>query len=180
MNKILFCDNSLQGLLNFRSEVINSYVSDGWQVVIVAPQNVTLELNRPNIKFIPIQLSRSGMNPFEDMKYMVSLYKIYKTERPDFIFHYTIKPNIYGSITAGFLGIHSAAMIPGLGHVFFNRGIGCFIARLLYKYALRYADFVMVLNRFGYDTCIKQKIASPEQLIWLRGGEGVNLEYFQK
>lgn len=35
--KILFCDNSLREFLNFRSDVVKSYIERGDEVVVVAP-----------------------------------------------------------------------------------------------------------------------------------------------
>ena len=37
--KILFCDNSLRELLNFRGNVIRYYAEQGFEVVLVAPEN---------------------------------------------------------------------------------------------------------------------------------------------
>ena len=41
--KILFCDNSLRELLNFRKVVIEAYVAWGCEVVLVAPKNCDYE-----------------------------------------------------------------------------------------------------------------------------------------
>ncbi len=61
-----------------------------------------------------------------------SLKRIYETEKPDFIFHYVIKPNIYGSMAAARCGIQSVAVITGLGYTFdrnnwLNRLVSIFI-----------------------------------------------------
>ena len=68
--KILFCDNSLRELLNFRKEIICHYASNGYDVVLVAPQNMDIyQWEFPNIRFTPVIMNRSGTNPIEDMKY---------------------------------------------------------------------------------------------------------------
>lgn len=179
MRKILFCDNSLHDLLNFRGDVIESYLSDGYEVVLVAPQTSLLTNKQIGIKYIPIQLSRSGMNPFLELKYTWNLIKIYREERPDYIFHYTIKPNIYGTLAAKLCGIPSTAMIAGLGYVFDHKGFGCAIARCLYRFSLQFAQKVLVLNSYNRDLVIEKRIAKPDQVILLPGGEGINLEKFK-
>lgn len=63
-------------------------------------------------------MSRSGKNPFQDLKYYHVLRTTYKKEKPDYIFHYTIKPNIYGTLAASMCKICSSAMIAGLGYPF--------------------------------------------------------------
>ena len=175
--KILFCDNSLRELLNFRKKVMYSYVEAGCNVVLVAPKNNDYVADSPLIKVIPIEMQRSGKNPFQDLQYCIALRRIYKEERPDYIFHYTIKPNIYGSLAAKSCGIHSSAMIAGLGYVFNKSGIGNRIARWLYKFALRFTDYVLVLNKYNYDY-LRNYLVPEKKLLLLRGGEGVDLIHF--
>lgn len=179
MKKILFCDNSLKEQLNFRGDVINNYAADGFEVVLVSPLNCDYHPAYPNIHHISVELNRSGMNPLKEFRYFKTLYHIYRKERPDYIFHYTIKPNIYGSIAARLCRIPSTAMVPGLGYVFNKKGFRSWIARKLYRFALRFPEHVFVLNICNRDIVLKEKLASADQLILLSGGEGVNLMNFQ-
>ena len=178
MKKILFCDNSLRDLLNFRGDVINSYATEGCDVILVAPKTCEYE-GAKNIQYIPVEMNRSGMNPFKELVYMWNLFRIYKQEKPDYIFHYTIKPNIYGSLAARLCGIPSTAMVAGLGYVFNNRGIGNVVARRLFRFALRFPQHIFVLNAFNKALMLEKRIARPEQIIFLEGGEGINLSYYQ-
>ena len=176
--KILFSDNSLRDLINFRGDIINNYASDNFDVVLVAPKNCEYCPERSNIHYIPIDLSRSGMNPVKDMAYLIKLYRIYQKVHPDYIFHYTIKPNIYGSIAAKLCGIPSTAMIAGLGYVFNNNGWGSKLARALYRFAMRFPEHVLVLNSYNRDVVLEKRMATLKQLILLPGGEGINLIHF--
>ena len=177
--KVLFCDNSLRSLINFRNDVICSYAKDGWEVVLVAPKDFEYHPDYGNIKYIEVKMHRSSKNIFKDTLYFHTLYSIYRKERPDYIFHYTIKPNIYGTVAARLCNIPSTAMLPGLGYAF-NKTGGSAIARSLYRMALRFSDYVMVLNRYNRDVVLREKIAVPRQLILLKSGEGINLEYFDR
>ena len=180
LKKILFCDNSLRELINFRIDIINHYASQGNEVILVAPINTkSCQFDYPNIRIIPVTLKRSGTNPWYDILYFNALRKIYAHEKPNYIFHYTIKPNIYGTLAERVCKIHSTAMIAGLGYAFSKGGIGNWIARTLYRIALRYADQVLVLNTYNKDFLINRKIVAPEKIILLTGGEGVNLERFK-
>lgn len=175
---ILFCDNSLRELLNFRGEVINYFASSGYKVILVAPKNVEAINLASNVRFFPVRLERSGKNPISELKYLKTLRSIYKKEKPDYIFHYTIKPNIYGTLAAKWCGIPSTVMIAGLGYVFNGAGLGNFIARSLYKFALRFTDKVFVLNA-GNEKLLREKNMVPaDKVILLRGGEGIDLERF--
>lgn len=179
VQKVLFCDNSLRNLINFRGDVINSYLTDGCKVILVAPPDSDYSPSSPNINFIPIKMSRSGMNPFKEVEYLKTLYNIYKRESPDYIFHYTIKPNIYGSIAARLCRIPSTAVIAGLGYVFNSKGTGSIIARILYRFAMQFPEHIIVLNQYNKDIILKHHIASPKRIILLSGGEGINLDIFK-
>ena len=89
------------------------------------------------IEYISIKLSRKGKNPFQEIKYLFSLYKIYKANKFDLIFHYTIKPNIYGNIAAKLNRIDSISIIPGLGYLYYKRKYNNQNSKKdLYKFAL--------------------------------------------
>lgn len=176
--KILFCDNSLRELSNFRGEVVDYYLKIGAEVILVAPKNSDKIPENANIRYIPIELSRSGMNPIKDLLYMRTLIHIYKQEKPDYIFHYTIKPNIYGTLAARWNRIPSSAIVAGLGYIFFKKNFVCRFVQFLYKFALTFAENVMVLNSASRDVLLYRKIVRPDKLIHLTGGEGVNLTHF--
>ena len=76
--KILFCDNSLRELLNFRGNVIRYYAEQGFEVVLVAPENCDYDPEFSWIKVVAVNMSRSGKNPFQDLKYCHTLWTIYK------------------------------------------------------------------------------------------------------
>ena len=112
--KILFCDNVLWGLVNFRGSVIRHFVQQGDEVVLVAPQDdeSIMKVDIPEgVRYIPVRLNRCSRNPFTDLIYCAHLYRIYRKEHPDYIFHYTIKPNVYGSIAARLAGINCTGMV---------------------------------------------------------------------
>ncbi len=175
--KILFSDNSLWGLLNFRGMIVRRLLKEGHRVVLVAPRD---ELSAGDIpdgaRYIEIGLSRTGMNPLSDMRYMRTLVNIYKAEKPDYIFHYTIKPNIYGTLAARFLGIRSTAMVAGVGHVFTENNVKNRIARAMYRMAMHYPEHVLVLNTANRDTLTEHRVVDPAKIILLAGGEGLDLD----
>lgn len=178
MKCIIFCDNSLRELINFREDVINSYAKMGCKIYLISPKNREYIPSYPNIVHIPIKLSRSGMNPITDLIYLYSLVKIYKKLHPNFIFHYTAKPNIYGSFAAWITRIPTASMIAGLGFLFSESGIKAWLGRFLYKLAMKIPKKIFVLNEMNKDLIITNGLAKPHQVVFLKGGEGINLEKF--
>ncbi len=60
--KIIFSDNTLWGVLNFRGPVIRHFIQCGHEVVIVAPQDKTSDMKASvpaDIRFIPVKMERS-------------------------------------------------------------------------------------------------------------------------
>ncbi|MGY8960802.1 MAG: glycosyltransferase, partial [Alphaproteobacteria bacterium] len=47
-------------------------------------------------RLFPLGLSRSGRNPFQDLRQIYDLYRLYRRERPDIVHHVALKPSLYG------------------------------------------------------------------------------------
>lgn len=180
--KILFCDNTLWGLVNFRGYIINHFLDGGHEVVLVAPEKEDEQMRAAvpsGVKYLPVDMGRTANNPLTDIKYFLRLHDIYKHERPDFVFHYTIKPNIYGSVAARSLGIRSCAMMAGLGYTFTSKSLTAAIARVMYRVGLRFTNHLIVLNQSNYDTIVRKQFCPEEKIVLLPGGEGVSLSDFE-
>lgn len=179
--KILFCDNVLWGLVNFRGSVIRHFVQQGDEVVLVAPQDdeSIMKVDIPEgVRYIPVQLNRCSRNPFTDLIYCAHLYRIYRKEHPDYIFHYTIKPNVYGSIAARLAGINCTGMVAGLGYGLLGDGMLSRLLAVMYRYAFKYVSSIFVLNKFNYQYLLDHKFCTSAQLRLFKGGEGVDLSAY--
>lgn len=177
--KLLFCDNSLKQLINFRGEIIRHFLSKGYEVVLVAPGS---EIEIPfsgKIRHYAPDIKRSGMNPFNDFRYFRFLRHVYRTELPDIVFHYTIKPNIYGSLASRLCRVPSVSVITGLGYSFHHSDLRSIVARLLFRLAMRFPSRILVLNEDNRRVVVGRGIADAGKVILLNGGEGVDLEYFK-
>lgn len=180
-NKIVFCDNTLWGLLNFRGEVIKSLISDGFDITLIAPDdNLMGKIQLPlDVNWIPIKLNRAKGDIYSDIIYMIKLFYLYRQIKPFCVFHYTIKPNIYGTFIAKILNIKSIVVIAGLGIAFQGNKNKHFVARLLYKFALKMADKVIVLNVGNFNTLIQLNMVKPEKVNLFNFGEGVDIEKYK-
>lgn len=180
--KVIFCNNYLPGQIHFRYDVMDSFYKKGWEVIVIVPESTASEemlakLN-PEWKKYLIKTNCNSLNPFNDLQYLWELKRIYSEERPDIVFHYTIKPNIYGTFAARMAKVKNAAMVAGLGYMFDGESFAKKIGRLLYKSALSRADKVFALNSSNCDVLLKGGYVKKDNLIHLKGGEGVNLEHY--
>ena len=177
--KILIISNTAQGLYNFRIGLLRALRDSKFEVCVVATKDEFVEkIERQGFKYIPVKhLDRKGVNPIKDIKLMLELHGIYKRERPDLVIHYTIKPNIYGSIACRLAGVKSFCVITGLGYVFIKKNVLLKVVKLLYRISFSFANKVFFLNNEDKELFIEQGIVSPAKSILLKG-EGINIDYF--
>jgi glycosyltransferase involved in cell wall biosynthesis len=175
--KIALVANSTWSVFNFRIDLVRHLIPQ-FDVLVIAPEDsFAEELVKAGCSCIPIQFNNRSENPLRDYSLYRSLKRIYESEKPDFIFHYVIKPNIYGSLAASACGIPSAAVITGLGYTFDRQNWLNRIVSLLYRKSLKKAREVWFLNQEDADVFVRRKLVVSEK-IKILPGEGINTEYF--
>jgi glycosyltransferase involved in cell wall biosynthesis len=118
-----------------------------------------------------------GANPVKDLALIFELYTIYKKVKPDIILHYTIKPNVYGTLAAALLGIPVVNNVCGLGTVFLKKNIISFVAKTLYRISFRFARKVFFQNPDDMALFIGENLV-PETTVDLLPGSGIDLKKF--
>ena len=178
--KILFNNNNTFGLTVFRIDIIRHFLECGHEVILVCPVRMVDDLKKmpPGAKMIPIYANRASTGIIDNLSYLKQLYKIFKKERPDYVFNYTIKPNIYGAFAAKLLGIPNSCMMAGLGYAFSHNDMSSRIARALYRLSMKCTQHIMVLNESNYNTLQEKRLCKKEKILWLKGGEGVNISNY--
>ncbi|MGL4534214.1 MAG: glycosyltransferase family 4 protein [Fusobacteriaceae bacterium] len=178
--KIMFVANKLWDVYIFRKGVILAFVKLGYEVIIVAPDDKRIDLVKELgvKKVIDISVDKRGINPIKDIELFMTLKKIYSEEKPNLIFHYTIKLNIYGSLAAKSVNIKSIAVLTGLGYSFIKGGMISKIAKILYRISLNFSEEVFVLNEDDRKILIDNKIVKKEK-IYVIPGEGIDTKQFK-
>ena len=151
MTKIVIVSNTSWSLFNFRLELARSIKEKGYEIVLVAPHDEYSDRLSEEFEYHDIYMNNKGTNPKEDVKTTIEFYKLYKTIKPDVTLHYTIKPNIYGTIACSLLGIKTINNIAGLGTLFIKQNFVTKIAKWLYKYSQSKADKIFFQNRDDFD-----------------------------
>jgi glycosyltransferase involved in cell wall biosynthesis len=175
---IAFVSNSAWSVYNFRLDVIRYLIDHGFHVMVFAPDDeYSGYLQESGCRFIPLNFNNKTENPFADLAFYRQLKSLYRQHRPDFIFHYVAKPNIYGSLAAAAIGIPSVAVITGLGYPFAKRNWLYQVVKLLYRKALRKTREVWFLNNEDAKIFINEHIVNIEKVKVLPG-EGADTNYF--
>lgn len=175
---LMLVANTAWSLFNFRKGLITRLLADGFHLTIVAPYDrFSARLAAMGCSVIDTPIPAKGTNPLQDICLLSLLWRIYRQHQPDFIIHYTIKPNIYGSIAAHLAKIPSIAITTGLGYTFVNQNLIARIARFLYKHAFRFPREVWFLNTDDRKAFLEYKLVSFQKAVVLHG-EGIDLQYF--
>jgi len=178
--KILILSNSAEGLYDFRFELIQRMLDEGYEVFLSLPESEddkkAMLLKKSGAKYIRTDINRRGMNFFEDIKLIKKYNNIIKNIKPDLVFTYTIKPNIYGSIVSGIYKIPVIINITGLGSTLQNSKIKRLII-ILYRYACSKARVVFFQNKSNREFFMSNGIVKGTKTR-LIPGSGVNINKF--
>ena len=155
--RVLILANNDVGLYKFRKELINELLHPGSFLEDRTAEPCEVFISLPNGDFVPelvdmgcvfidTPLERHGTNPIAELK-LISRYKrIIREVRPDIVFSYTIKPNIYGGMACKALKTPCIMNITGLGTAVENNRFMQKVVLLLYRLALPGAKKVFFQN----------------------------------
>jgi glycosyltransferase involved in cell wall biosynthesis len=175
---IAFVSNNAWSVYNFRLDVIRWLLRNGNKVFVLSPHDdYASRLESEGCLFVRVDFSNKSENPFSDIAFYRQLCSLYRQLRPDFIFHYVAKPNIYGSMAAYKNRIPSVAVITGLGYAFARRDLLFYIIRMLYRRGLKNAKEIWFLNNEDANVFVAEKMVDISRTRILPG-EGVNTEHF--
>lgn len=179
--------SSSKSLIHFRLDMMIAFSQLGLQVVACCPQDGDFEkvkniLSQHHITLINVVMNNTEINPYQDIKSFISLYRTIKQVNPDYILLYTIKPVIYGSLAAKLVGVETiVSMMSGLGHFYtienFKTQAIRKLTNILYRLAFLANKLVLFQNpddlklfkQLGLIKRVKTKLIS---------GSGVNLNQF--
>jgi glycosyltransferase involved in cell wall biosynthesis len=171
--------NTAWAIYTYRHGLIRMLIGKGVAVTVLAPRDRTFELlTQMGCRCIDLPVASKGTNPRNDLRTLWALYRQYRALRPHLVFHYTIKPNIYGSIAAKLAGVPSVAVTTGLGYVFIQKSRAALVAKKLYRFAFRFPREVWFLNRDDQAAFVDQRLLAHPERARLMRGEGVDLDHF--
>ena len=171
--------NTSWNIYNFRLGLLGALRNEGYHILLIAPRDAySQKLVDLGFEYHEIKINNKGTNPFQDLLLVLGFYRLYNKLSPDVVLQYTIKPNIYGTLAAKLAGIPSINNISGLGTVFLNNSWSSKIARLLYRFSLRFARVVFFQNPHDRKLFVEYKIVK-ENKTGLLPGSGINLKEYK-
>lgn len=182
--RLLFVINEPDFFLSHRLSLAEGAASAGFEVHVATKAGAGVERIRA-LGFTQhcLPLSRSGKNPFTELRTVWAIFKLFRRIRPDVVHLVTIKPVLYGGIAARLAGVPGvAAAVSGLGFVFISSGLKAQLVRgvvgLLYRLALGMRNLrVIFQNPDDRQALLRLGVVSIEKSVLIRGS-GVDLSEY--
>ncbi len=177
--KVAIVLNTSWNIFNFRMGFVKALIAKGYEVHTIAPiDKYTHYLIEAGCIHHKVRMDSRGANPIKDFALIVELWMIYRNIRPDMILHYTVKPNVYGTIAATLLKIPVINNVCGLGTVFLKKNLVSVIAIMLYKLTFRFPKKIFFQNADDLNLFVNRNLVSADS-VDLIPGSGIDLQKFQ-
>jgi glycosyltransferase involved in cell wall biosynthesis len=182
--KILLVSNTDWYLFRFRLSLARFLRAQGEEVTLVSPPgDYAAQIQSEGFRWLAWEVGRKSVNPFGELSAMTGLAKIFRTEKPDLVHLHTIKPVMYGSLVARWLGWPAVVRsITGRGYVFLSSDAKARILRPMVKAVYRVAlggrrGVTIFENETDRQYFVDEGIVTAEHSLVI-AGVGVDMDYF--
>lgn len=177
-------------LVHFRGELIKALVARGYRVCTLVPgytEEARAWLEAAGAELHEVELDRTGMNPFKEIAYLLSVRRVLQKTGAEVLLCYTIKPCIWGSIAAATCGVRSIAIITGLGFALTasSKGVEPLrnrllrrIVRTLYRISTGFNHRVICQNPDDCSDLVAFGCIRDTSKLRKVNGSGVDLTYY--
>ena len=177
--KVVLTGNTAFKLANFRMGLIAKLIKKGVTVCVVAPEDEYAQrLRDEGCEFYPISMDRQGINPFVEIILAYKILRIIRALKPDYVFSYTLKNNVYFGLACRILGVAFAPNVTGLGPVFDKKKqILRFFVVLGLRVSIRHSQMIFFQNSNDKAVYLNRGICVGDKSVVLPGS-GVNITQF--
>ncbi|GEQ87202.1 glycosyl transferase [Patiriisocius marinistellae] len=177
--RITTIPNSLKSLLRGQLGYMNQF----FEVIGISSQGQPLEdiKKEQGVRVIPVTMTRV-ISPWQDLKSVWQLYKIFKVERPIIVHTHTPKAGTVGMIAAWLARVpnrlHTVAGLPLLEISGKKRVLLNIVEKLTYRCATK-----VYSNSFGLkEIILSEKLCGPNKIKVIGKGSsnGIDTEFFSR
>ena len=184
---IVFICGNADSLVRCRSEFVAEFQAKGYSVTVFSGEvspSFKVKLLEMNVRYEEINLNRKSVNILDSLSSIIDIYKKLKQISPEYVFSFTHKSVVLGSICAYLSRVPKIySMITGTGHIFDNHTLQEKLRRFLgfagFKLALYLNKKVFFQNPDDQNLFIKYKLIKKDACVRVNGS-GVNLDTFSE
>ena len=159
----------------FRLPIMQELVRQGHTVYALCPSGeISGSFSNQGITHIPYTISRSSLNPIQELNAIRNIYTAIKPLHLDILHTFTAKPNIYGTIAGRLAKVPRIInLVEGLGSFYLENDFKSRTVRMLieflYTRIFKLSDTVMFVNHDDPAYLISKKIIVPSKVFLMKG-----------
>ncbi len=182
--KILIMVAASKMVLPFRTDLIKKFQASGYDVGVVAfDDDCVYKIKELGVEFFCTFDNNRSTNPLKIFSLKSKYVKIINEFKPDVVFTFMLKPNIFGTRAAKKAGVKKVfSMVEGAGDAFIYDTLKWKVIRvvvsLMYKKSFKISQKVFFLNEDDKEEFIRRKLVKADKCEIVHG-VGVNLEKFK-
>lgn len=174
-------------LINFRGPLISELRKLGHRVIATAPKfdtSTAAAVEALGAEPREVLLSNVSINPIALFRSILVMRALIKSERPDVLIAYTIKPVIVAALAGRAERVPTiVSLITGAGYAFtegreIRRRMSRLAAYVLYRIALKRSHVVIFQNPDDLSMFKHLKLLPPHRSAHIVNGSGVDIEHF--
>ena len=178
MKKVVFVTNTSWYAYNFYKEMVSFFIGESIKVCVVSPDDEFFSLlNDLGASTQLINFDRKGLNPINDLVFSFNLIRFYKRLKPDFVFNFTIKPNVWSGFVCGLLKIPYVNTVSGMGSSFISGGVVKHLTSFLYRLGCNKAIDNIVMNQDDFRQLCD--LLPKDKNVNSIAGTGIDLNFFK-
>jgi len=156
----------------------------GFAVTVVARNCCHGEIIRnAGLNFINLKFERRSFSPWYKLRTLLSIWRVYSSERPDLVHHIALEPILFGTFIARLRGIKNVVNAPtGMGYVFTSNHLLAHFLQPLVLLAMRSllnppGSYVIFENQDDIRLLTDKGIVRPDNAVLICGA-GIDLARF--
>jgi glycosyltransferase involved in cell wall biosynthesis len=184
VTRVLFVDNQVVDFLQYRMVLACKLREAGFDIHVAVPQEPGLkDIVSQGIPVHVFYMRRKSTRLLDELRCLISLLRLYRKLRPTLVHHFSLKPTLYGGISARVSGVPAAvSTLTGLGYAFTARSVKMRTLQSMIAVALRCSfrhqnHRVIFQNPYDRDDFLTSGIVPGERAV-LTNGSGVDLSVF--
>lgn len=185
--KIVIVVNELWFFLSHRLPIALAAQEAGYEVHIASRHGTDKEVERitqQGLAFHAVGFERSSLNFRQELQALQQLIRLYRELQPDLVHHVTIKPVLYGTLAARWVGnVQILNAISGLGYLFIAQGWKSLIRKRVLLWGYRFLlnskkVWILFQNPDDQALFVANRVVYPGHVRMIKGS-GVDLQKFE-
>ena len=181
MAKIFIVVNEDRFFLSHRKPIAIAARENGFETIIVTKDTgCRSKIEDLGFKMINLPINPTGMNPIQEFRTFLFLYRLYQKEKPDIVHHVGLKNILWGGLAAKLCKIKGVVnAVSGLGGLF-NGGLSRTAKGILriMKYSNDRPNIKVIFqNNDDKSIFLSNSVVNPEQIEFTKGS-GIDLKEY--